>query len=192
MQKNKILIPTDAQIMKTIKEAKLESPQIDFRIYEHGLIIRITIVIVDKKECMIVESKDDTKDSSYNAAGLSTYVYDAKDDIIFIEADKPRITQVLYNLLRNAVKFTEEGTILVNVQKPPQEDLIVSVKDTGTGIDLGIFPRLFEKFASKSFQGLGLGLFISKSIVEAHGGRIWAENNPNAQRGYILLHFTTS
>lgn len=107
-------------------------------------------------------------------------VYDAKDVIIFIEADKPRITQVLHNLLRNAVKFTEEGTILVNVQKPPQEDLIVSVKDTGTGIDLGIFPRLFEKFASKSFQGLGLGLFISKSI-EAHGGRIWAENNPNSK-----------
>lgn len=108
-------------------------------------------------------------------------VHDAKDDIIFIEADKPRITQVLYNLLRNAVKFTEEGTILVNVQKPLQEDLIVSVKDVGTGIDLGIFPRLFEKFSSKSFQGLGLGLFISKSIVEAHGGRIWAENNPNAK-----------
>jgi two-component system, OmpR family, sensor histidine kinase VicK len=68
--KIKILIPTDEQIVKTIKEAKLESPQIDFGIYEHGLIIRITIVIVDKKECMIVESKDDTKDSSYNAAGL--------------------------------------------------------------------------------------------------------------------------
>ncbi len=56
---------------------------------------------------------------------------------------------------------------------------IVSVKDTGVGIDQEILPRLFDKFASKSFQGTGLGLFISKSIIEAHGGKIWAENNPD-------------
>ena len=58
-----------------------------------------------------------------------------------------------------------------------QEIALVSVWDTGTGIDHDIFPRLFEKFASKSFKGTGLGLFICKSIVESHGGRIWAENN---------------
>ena len=57
--------------------------------------------------------------------------------------------------------------------------MIVSVKDTGVGIDQEILPRLFDKFASKSFQGTGLGLFISKSIIEAHGGKIWAENNPD-------------
>ena len=56
-------------------------------------------------------------------------------------------------------------------------EALVTIKDTGIGIDPEIMPRLFEKFTSKSYQGTGLGLFISKSIVEAHGGRIWAENN---------------
>ena len=58
-----------------------------------------------------------------------------------------------------------------------------SIKDTGTGIDPEIVPRLFEKFASKSYHGTGLGLFISKNIVEAHGGKIWAENNKDGERG---------
>ena len=62
-----------------------------------------------------------------------------------------------------------------------EEYIVVSVKDSGTGIDPQILPRLFERFASKSFSGTELGLFISKSIIEAHGGRIWAENNPNSK-----------
>ena len=61
------------------------------------------------------------------------------------------------------------------------EIAIISIKDTGTGIDPEILPKLFSKFASRSFQGTGLGLFISKSIIEAHGGRIWAENNANGK-----------
>ena len=107
---------------------------------------------------------------------------------IFIEADKARITQVVSNLLSNAVKFTEtntngkgkRGTINVNIEKDDSM-AIVSIEDSGTGIDPEIKPRLFDKFASKSYQGTGLGLFISKSIVEAHGGRIWAENNPDGR-----------
>jgi signal transduction histidine kinase len=103
---------------------------------------------------------------------------------IFIEADKARITQVVSNLLGNAVKFTEtntngkgkRGTINVNIEKDDSM-AVVSIEDSGTGIDPEIKPRLFDKFASKSYQGTGLGLFISKSIVEAHGGRIWANNN---------------
>ena len=102
---------------------------------------------------------------------------------IFIEADKARITQVISNLLNNAVKFTktkineEENRIIsINAEKVDGQAL-VSIKDTGVGIDPGIMPRLFEKFASKSYQGTGLGLYICKSIIEAHGGRIWAENN---------------
>jgi signal transduction histidine kinase len=62
-----------------------------------------------------------------------------------------------------------------------EEYVVVSVKDSGTGIDPEILPRLFERFASKSFSGTGLGLFISKSIVEAHGGKIWAKNNPDGR-----------
>ena len=56
-------------------------------------------------------------------------------------------------------------------------NVIVSVKDNGTGIDPEILPKLFSKFVTKSFSGTGLGLYVSKNIVEAHGGKIWAENN---------------
>jgi len=97
---------------------------------------------------------------------------------IFVEADKSRLTQVISNLLHNAIKFTLNGYITISTEKT-DSDAIVRVKDTGSGIDPEIYPRLFSKFASKSYQGTGLGLFISKSIVEAHGGKIWVENNKN-------------
>jgi len=100
-----------------------------------------------------------------------------KNEII-IGADKDRILQVLSNLLSNALKFTKEGRIEITTAKIDNE-VIVKVRDSGSGIDREIFPRLFEKFASKSEKGTGLGLFISKNITEAHGGRIWAENNPD-------------
>jgi len=96
--------------------------------------------------------------------------------------DRVRITQVFCNILDNAVSFSHEGKIHVisKVEKQSgQHFLIISVKDTGPGIDPEILPKLFTKFASKSDIGTGLGLFISKGIVEAHGGKIWAENNPD-------------
>lgn len=99
---------------------------------------------------------------------------------IFVEADKVRIFEVLSNIIRNAIKFTNEGTITVQAHTDG-ENVQVEVKDTGIGIDPDIMPRLFTKFATKSDQGTGLGLFISKNIVEAHGGRIWAENNKDGK-----------
>jgi signal transduction histidine kinase len=104
-----------------------------------------------------------------------------KGGTITLEGDKNKISQVISNLLSNAIKFTEEGTILVKAEKNKDEEVIVSVKDTGTGIDPEIFPRLFSMFVSKSYEDTGLGLFISKSIVVAHGGRIWAENNSDGK-----------
>jgi signal transduction histidine kinase len=102
---------------------------------------------------------------------------------VIVQADKGRITQVIYNLLSNAIKFTNEGdTISVDIRKDEKEKfVIITVKDNGQGIDPEIFPRLFSKFATKSFEGTGLGLYISKSIVEAHGGRMWAENNKDGK-----------
>ncbi|HET6799017.1 MAG TPA: HAMP domain-containing sensor histidine kinase [Nitrososphaeraceae archaeon] len=102
---------------------------------------------------------------------------------LFIYADKVRISQVLSNLLANAIKFTEEGNIVLaaKINDGNRDSIIVSVKDNGLGIDTEILPHLFTKFASKSFQGTGLGLFISKSIIEAHGGKIWAENNSDGK-----------
>jgi signal transduction histidine kinase len=109
---------------------------------------------------------------------------------IFVEADKARITQVISNLLNNAVKFTEakengEGERIVSIAVENTDDgqTVVTVKDSGVGIDVEILPRLFTKFASKSYQGTGLGLFISKSIVQAHGGKIWVENNTEERSG---------
>jgi signal transduction histidine kinase len=115
----------------------------------------------------------------------------SKDDDMFVEADRLRLSQVFDNILNNAIKFTKEGSITIAVQRNKEGgsggnnnddvEAVVSVKDTGTGIDPEIFPRLFTKFATKSFEGTGLGLFISKSIIEAHGGRMWAENNADGK-----------
>jgi signal transduction histidine kinase len=110
-----------------------------------------------------------------NGLDGSVKVYYKPTDII-VEADKGRITQVVSNLLNNAVKFTEEGVISVSAEKKVDQ-VIVSIMDTGQGIASEISPRLFSKFTTKSETGTGLGLFISKSIVEAHGGKIWAQNN---------------
>jgi signal transduction histidine kinase len=99
---------------------------------------------------------------------------------LLVEADRMRISQVLSNLLSNAVKFTKQGIVYISADNKDGQ-LIVSVKDTGSGIDLEIMCRLFTKFTTKSQTGTGLGLFISKSIIEAHGGRIWAENNKDGK-----------
>jgi two-component system sensor histidine kinase VicK len=103
-----------------------------------------------------------------------------KEDIVLVEGDKERLTQVFDNILSNAIKFTKEGRITVSIEKMKENDKefgVVSVKDTGSGIDSEILPRLFTKFATKSQTGTGLGLYISKRIIETHGGKVWAENN---------------
>jgi len=103
-------------------------------------------------------------------------------EVILVNADKDKITQVISNLLGNAVKFTKDGIISVKVSTDKESgEAIICIKDTGQGIDPGIVPHLFTKFSSKSFEGIGLGLFIAKNIVEAHGGRIWAENNSDGK-----------
>ena len=109
------------------------------------------------------------------------------DGDVCVIADKNRIIQVVSNLLANAIKFTKAGKILVQLRKrkgkkiADSNQVIVSIKDEGSGIDPSIMPRLFTKFAAKSDKGTGLGLYISKSIVEAHGGKIWAENNKDGK-----------
>lgn len=118
-----------------------------------------------------------------------------KNDLAFVRADKSRLIQVISNLLSNAIKFTKEGIISVNVEKQvkekekgiKQDEAIIRVKDMGVGIDPKLLDRLFSKFATKSFAGTGLGLFISKSIVEAHGGRIWAENNSDGRGATFIF-----
>jgi two-component system sensor histidine kinase VicK len=125
--------------------------------------------------------------SSSNSSSSSSSI------TLVVEADRRRLAQVISNLLNNAIKFTEEGTVTVTTSIIKRKDsdrdrgegeggaeVVIAIKDTGTGIDPEMKPRLFTKFATKSYQGTGLGLFISKSIIEAHGGRMWAENNNNS------------
>ncbi len=95
---------------------------------------------------------------------------------LIVSADKDRMLQVLANLFGNAIKFTKEGKVDITTEKEDNQ-VIVKVTDSGSGIDPEILPKLFEKFVTKSEKGTGLGLFISKNIVEAHGGRVWAQNN---------------
>jgi signal transduction histidine kinase len=341
--KVRVLIPADGEAKLAIKEFAISYPRIDIRSLEEALQTCITIVMVDRKECVIVESKDDTKESSYDAAGISTYsnsktivssyvsIFESlwnqtelheqlkksneqltnlykqviatnermkfnsnmqnefiniaahelrapiqpilglaevlrdekrqrdnreeknvenKDDLlniiirnakrlqrltenilditkiendsmelnneefilsrtvlesfrdfanqlsreqkesvelmleldegdVLVLADKHRINQVISNLLNNAIKFTKQGHITISTEKEKKygKEVIVKVKDSGSGIDPNIMSRLFTKFATKSYAGTGLGLFICKGIVEAHGGKMWAENN---------------
>ena len=329
----RILIPADQkELTQIVNEVSLVIPQLEIGSVDKSLESTVGILIVDRKESLIIETKDDTKDNSYDAAGLASYsnskpialayasifdtlwkqtelhqklsnmyeqlriqskmqkefidvaahelktpiqpilgitgillnsnnsrsaakqdelldiimrnarrlqrladdildvtkieseslnlkkesfnlndvITNSVDDIItniakksqqgdliklvyqphdlFIEADKSRITQVISNILDNAVKFSkanlnkEEGVGIININAEKADgQAIVSIKDTGMGVDPEIIPRLFEKFASKSFQGTGLGLYICKSIVQAHGGKIWAHNNTDGK-----------
>ncbi len=114
-------------------------------------------------------------------------------EILLVEADKERIVGVISNLLSNAIKFSKEGEIFVSTEMKDNNNnfhALVTVKDTGEGIDPEILPKIFSKFITKSFEGLGLGLYISKNIVEAHGGKIWAENNNNNGNHGAIFYFT--
>ena len=157
---------------------KIESQMLNLRMQQFNLKDLIITIISDLQQQIRSDIKNKNIEIVYdNTIGNSD---------IFINADKARITQVISNLIDNAIKFTENGKIYINIDKKKMDDnnsdkVIVSIKDTGSGIHSDIFPRLFLKFASKSYQGTGLGLFISKSIIKAHGGAIWAENNANGR-----------
>ena len=117
-------------------------------------------------------------EDKHNNNGRSDIVEDDLAKAIFVDADRARLTQVFTNLLNNAIKFTTEGVISITLkQQSDTNGVVLLIKDTGTGIPSERFPRLFAKFGTESVTGTGLGLFISKSIVEAHGGTIWGQNN---------------
>ncbi|HZA63919.1 MAG TPA: ATP-binding protein [Nitrososphaeraceae archaeon] len=330
--KVRILIPADEdQISQIVDEVVVESPQLEIRSIDKSLQTQMGVIVVDRKESLIVELRDDTKENYYDAAGLAAYsnsrpialsyvsmfeslwkqgeLYEQlkaynimqrdfiniaahelrtpiqpilglsqvvsprvgeeerehmkviirnakrlqrltenildvtkidnhslklqkerfnlidlisrivqdfrnqidnpnlllvcqfeekqedKNDLTFVRADKSRLIQVISNLLSNAIKFTNEGIISVNVEKQVkekekgirQDEAIITVRDVGVGIDSKLLDRLFSKFATKSFAGTGLGLFISKNIVEAHGGRIWAENNSDGRGASFIF-----
>ncbi len=148
---------------------RIESQSLMLNKERFNLTEMILDAIADTKNQIATENKD-------NNLKLE-FVDKERQEDIFVVADKGRISRVISNLLSNAIKFTKEGIITVSTQKKNNE-VHVSIKDTGAGIDAEILTRLFTKFATKSETGgTGLGLFISKSIVDAHRGKIWGENN---------------
>jgi two-component system sensor histidine kinase VicK len=163
-----------ALITDILDVARIEAGTLILQREKLNLTDLITIAIADAENQVKVSGK--RIQISYSHKQMQQQAQQNKDLIVL--ADKDRILQVLSNLLGNALKFTKEGGIAITTEKEDNE-VILKVKDSGSGIDREIFPKLFEKFASKSEKGTGLGLFISKNIIQAVDGRIWAENNPD-------------
>jgi signal transduction histidine kinase len=153
------------------------------RIQSHTLKLRKERFNLEDAILSVVEDYRKQIASGNNNTNNIKLIYEPRNGTILVEADRQRLTQVISNLLGNAIKFTKEegGTVIVSIdrRKEDRREALVAITDTGIGIDGEIMPRLFTQFATKSYHGTGLGLFISKSIVEAHGGRMWANNNNN-------------
>jgi len=117
-----------------------------------------------------------------------TYLFDPALDLVLV--DKVQIQQVVLNLMRNAVEAMAESDRreLVVAASPTVDDMVmVSVSDTGCGLNPEVATQLFKAFVTTKQNGMGVGLSISRTIVEAHGGRIWAEGEPGQG---TTFHFT--
>ena len=189
-----VIIRNSKRLMKLAEDilnvARIESGSFFLNKERFDICELISEVMNDIEE-KIVENKKNIK--------LFFELYNGNNNNkIIVEADKNRLCQVIYNLLNNAIKFTDEGSITVivgtkKINNNNSNKVIVSIKDTGTGIDSEILPKLFTKFATKSpIPGTGLGLFISKSIIEMHGGKLWAFNNDEKNKDDRGSTFTFS
>ena len=176
-------ISRNAQRLKKLSEDILEASKIESNSLqlnkEHFKIRELILEVINS-----YKSNTDSKNIRF--------AYSPDDDNLTIHADRNGISRVFSNLINNSIKFIpqkEGGVISIYVEhKESNKDtkgnkgtIDVSIKDNGKGIDKEIMPRLFTKFTTKSFQGTGLGLFISKSIIEAHGGKMWAHNNEDGK-----------
>lgn len=123
---------------------------------------------------VLTDAAQDAKKQVEDSGKKVTIVYEPKP--IEVTADRWKMAEVVLNLVDNAIKFTGEGVVAISAEADGRQ-VTVSVKDSGSGIHPDIMPRLFTKFATKSEKGTGIGLYFSRKIVAAHGGRIWAENN---------------
>jgi two-component system, OmpR family, sensor histidine kinase VicK len=168
--------------------ARIEGKLLNLRKSRFDLKELILNTIADHASQTIREGKDNN-----NKVKIELAPKDGKEvyNEIFIDGDRERITQVISNLLNNAIKFTEEGTIIVDIEERKNNKhsnkaaaaaiVVVNIQDTGKGIDPTISDKLFEKFTTTSEKGMGLGLYLSRKIIESHGGEIWAANNTNGK-----------
>ena len=154
--------------------ARIESQSINL----NNQVVDIDTVILDAVQDVTKDQSDVTRDVKLLYDNNARKQDVADDEIILVYVDRGRIIQVISNLISNAFNFTKKGVVTITKEKRIEDgSIIVSVKDTGSGIDLEILPRLFTKFTTGSEKGTGLGLYICKRIIEAHGGKIWGENN---------------
>jgi signal transduction histidine kinase len=149
------------------------------RIENNLLVLRKEPIFVDEFVQKIVEDYSD----KISAAKRDIQLKVGRLDHVKVLADKDRLHQVISNLIDNAIKFTPSGTIKIDAVSDASVEnrVTISIADTGTGIDPSIQSRLFQKFASKSQKGTGLGLFIARNIIEGHGGKIWFERDPGGK-----------
>jgi two-component system, OmpR family, sensor histidine kinase VicK len=160
--------------------ARIESKLLTLRKSHFDLKELILNTIADYASQIIREGKD-------NRVKMELATKEGEDYDVY--GDRERITQVISNLLDNAIKFTDGGTIIVEIDKRKNNKdnnregviVVVSIQDTGKGIDPIIRDKLFQKFTTRSDKGMGLGLYLSRKIIEAHGGEIWAANNTNGR-----------
>jgi signal transduction histidine kinase len=123
---------------------------------------------------------DETVAFYSTAAHEREIVLEAKDVPAgaLVQADRDRVMQVLGNLVGNAFKFTASGGRVTLSARQQDGAVTFSVADTGSGIDAEDLPHVFEQYWKHDKQGTGLGLYIARSVVQAHHGRIWAESHP--------------
>ncbi|CAN5891833.1 hypothetical protein BH23THE1_BH23THE1_22210 [soil metagenome] len=175
-----IIIKNSKRLQKLSEEildaARIESRSLDLKLERFDLLGLMTAMISDYSNQadrnnisikFVYEGKDIDLDTQFE-----------KQEIVklFVYADKDRIIQVLSNILINSIKFTKKGGITIVVRRSSNR-VFVKISDSGPGINKEILPRLFDKFITGSPSGTGLGLYICKNIIEAHGGNIWAKNN---------------
>jgi signal transduction histidine kinase len=144
--------------------ARIESGTLPLSIQEFNLNDMLSPLIQDTRNELKKRGKEDLM------------IHYAADNNIVLKGDNERLSEVVWNLLDNATKFTEKGAISIVTTKDDNY-ITLAIKDSGSGINSNVLPKLFTKFVTKSEKGTGLGLYISKSIIEAHGGKIWAKNN---------------
>jgi len=175
----------DAIKRNAVRLQKLATNLLDVsRIESQTLKLRKEIVNMNEK---IVNVKKDIENQSPHSLAVRILIIEPRENNpIYVQADKIRLYEVLANLLSNAVKFTQKGTVSISTDirsntSNNRDEVIIRIRDTGVGIHPEILPRLFTKFTTRSDRGTGLGLFICKGIVEAHGGIIWAENNSDGK-----------
>ena len=159
--------------------AKIESNTLNLNKESFNLIETIEHIIRDFQQ---------NNNNTLNIQGPileKAYEKENSDSVIII-ADTERISQVLYNILDNAINFTKTSEKIISITikiigELKNKEVMVQIKDRGKGIDKDVSSNLFTKFISTSAKGTGLGLFISKSIIEAHGGKMWAHNNEDGK-----------